>query len=372
MKFIPNSSLKRKINSLPTAADTEENTNMVFSENGIFKTYYKLATNHVKNLSLDEKIGQLLLIKYSPTDTKVFNYNPSGFIFYGDDFSEKAKVDVIKMISDIQKKGKIPYLMAVDEEGGNVIRVSSNNKLVDEPYKSPSYIYNHGGIDAIKEDTNIKNKELASLGLNVNLAPVVDVSLDNTSYIYERTLKENADKVSEYARSVITSSKNTGVSDVLKHFPGYGDNTDTHTTKPIDDKEYNDIKNDYLSPFEAGIDAGAEAVLVNHITYTNIDDTNPSSLSKPTIKLLRDTLNFTGVVISDDLSMGAVNDIDNVYSKAIKAGNDIIIVSDYIEAIKDIKKALIDEELTEEEITDHAARVLAWKYYKGLMNTTTK
>ena len=372
MKFASNSSLKRKIDSIPTAADTEENTNMVFSESGIFKTYYKLAVNHVKNLSLDEKIGQLLLVKYPSNDTKVFNYNPAGFIFYEDNFSEKTKAEVIQMMDGIQKKGKIPYLMAVDEEGGNVVRVSSNDKLVEGAYKSPSYIYNNGGLDAIKEDTKTKNKELASLGINVNLAPVVDVSLDNTSYIYERTLKEDVSKVSEYAKAVITSSKDTKVSDVLKHFPGYGDNTDTHTTKPVDNKEYNDIKDNYLPPFEAGIDAGAEAVLISHITYTNIDDTNPSSLSKPTIKLLRDTLDFTGVVISDDLSMGSVSEIENVYSKAIKAGNDLIIVSNYNDAIKDIKKALIDEELTEADINDHASRVLAWKYYKGLMNTTTK
>ena len=70
--------------------------------------------------------------------------------------------------------------------------------------------------------------------------------------------------------------------------------------------------------------------------------------------------------------MGAVSDIDNVYSKAIIAGNDLIIVSNYSDAIKDIKKALIDEDLTEDDITDHAARVIAWKYYKGMMNTTTK
>ena len=371
MKFAPISNLK-KIDSIPTAADVEEETNMVFSESGIFKTYYKLATNYVNKLTIDEKIGQLLLVKYSNTDTKVHNYNPAGFILYEDDFSEKNKAEVINMIKNIQSKGKIPYLISVDEEGGNVVRISSNDKLVDEPYKSPSYIYNHGGIDAIKEDTNTKNKELATLGINVNLAPVVDVSLDNTSYIYERTLKEDTEEVSKYAKAVITSSKDTGVSDVLKHFPGYGNNTDTHTTKPIDNKEYNDIKNDYLPPFEAGIDAGAEAVLVGHVIYSNIDDANPASLSRPTIKLLRDTLNFTGVVISDDLSMGSVNDIDNAYAKAIKAGNDLIIVSDYSNAIKDIKKAIIDEELTEKEITDHASRVLAWKYYKGIMNTTTK
>ena len=369
MKYTPNDS---KTNSIPTAADTEEDANMVFSENGIFKTFYKLATNYVKNLSLDEKIGQLLLVKYPNNDTKVHNYYPAGFIFYEDNFSEKTKADVIKMMNTIQDKGKIPYLMAVDEEGGNVIRVSSNTNLVEDAYKSPSYLYNHGGIDAIKNDTITKNKELFSLDLNVNLAPVVDVSLDNTSYIYERTLKEDTQKVSAYASSVITSSKNTGVSDVLKHFPGYGDNTDTHTTKPVNNLEYDQIKDTYLPPFEAGIDAGAEAILMSHITYTNIDDANPSSLSRPTIKLLRDTLGFTGVVISDDLSMGAVSDIDNVYSKAIKAGNDLIIVSNYSDAIKDIKKALVDEVLDEDDINDHAARVLAWKYYKGLMNNTTK
>ena len=358
------SKLNNQIVTKSVSADSDTTT--TFSDNGIFKDYYKLANNHLSTLTLDQKIAQLLLVKYNSNDDDIYNYNFGGFLFYEDAFNNKTKATVIKMMDNIQSKGKIPYLIAVDEEGGNVVRISSNTNLVDSPYKSPSEIYTSGGIEALKNDTIIKSRELASLGLNLNLAPVVDIS-DSNSYIYERTLKENVTRTKEYARAVIESSKGTGVSYTLKHFPGYGNNLDTHDGSVRDNNEYTDIKNNNLPPFESGINAGAEAVLVNHIIYTSIDDENPASLSKDVINLLKNTLKFTGVVISDDLSMGATSSIANVYSKALIAGDDLLIVSNYKDAINDIKTAINNGSLTEEVLNNHVTKILAWKYYKGLM-----
>lgn len=338
-------------------------------DNGIFSDYYTLAYNKLKTLTLEEKIGQLFLVRYpdnNPVET-LKKYKFAGYIFYEKDFKNKTEQEVKDMISSLQKVANIPILTAVDEEGGKVVRISSNPNLVDSKFKSPSELYSLGGFTKIKEDTINKSSILKNLGLNLNLAPVVDVATDPNAYMYERTLKEDTELTSTYAKTVIEASKGTSVSYTLKHFPGYGNNDDTHISSTIDNRTYSDILNNDLPPFEAGINAGAEAVLVSHNVVSSIDSTNPSSLSPSVHNLLRNTLDFTGIIISDDLDMAAVSSIPNVNVKAILAGNDLIITTNYEESINSVKSALNDGTLSEDLINKLAFRIIAWKYYKGLM-----
>ena len=339
-----------------------------YLDNGIFSDYYVMAYNKLKTLSLDEKIGQLLLVRYPDSNQieDLKKYKLSGFVFYEKDFKNKTKNEVIAMIDKLQNNSSIPLLTAVDEEGGKVIRVSSNSNLVSEPFKSPSDLYNSGGFAKIKEDTKYKSEILYSLGLNVNLAPVVDVSTDSSDYIYERTLKQDTSKVKEYAKTVIEASKGTNVSYTLKHFPGYGSNSDTHLGSSTSSKSYDDILSIDIPPFKAGIDSGAEAVLVSHNIVSSIDSSSPSSLSINTHNILRDDLNFTGVIITDDLDMNALNNIDDKVIKALLAGNNLIITTNYEESFNEIKNAINNNELSEDTIDKLVFKVLAWKYYKGL------
>ena len=135
-------------------------------------------------------------------------------------------------------------------------------------------MYLSGSFEKIRQDTINKSLLLSELGLNLNLAPVVDVSTNSGDYMYKRTLGENTELTSTYAKTVISASKGLGVSYTLKHFPGYGNNNDTHTGQVIDNRTYADIEKNDLPPFEAGINEGAEAVLVSHNTVTNIDSSN--------------------------------------------------------------------------------------------------
>ncbi len=340
-----------------------------FKDNGIFSTYYVMAYNKLKELSLDEKIGQLLLGRY-PTDKAVDDlkkYHLSGFVLFEKDFRNKTKDEVISMIKNLQDNSKIPLLTAVDEEGGTVVRVSSNPKLIDSPFKSPKQLYDDGQFDLIKSDTIKKSEFLNSLGLNVNLAPVVDVTTNPSDYMYNRALGENTYLTSEFAKTVISASKNTGVSYTLKHFPGYGSNLDTHTGSSTDSRSLEDIKTKDLPPFEAGINAGAEAVLVSHNIVTSIDKSTPASLSASVHNLLRNELNFTGIIMTDDLDMGATKDIENKSVKALLAGNNLLITTDYAKSVSEIKSALQNGTISENQIDKLAFKVLAWKYYKGLM-----
>lgn len=335
----------------------------------IFKDYYDLANNKLKTLSTDEKIGQLLLVRY-PSDKVIEDlkkYNFAGFVFYAKDFKDKSETDVKKMIYDLQKNSKIPLLTAVDEEGGKVVRVSSNKQLVSEPFKSPSELYNIGGLNSIKEDTINKSNILYNLGLNLNLAPVLDVSNNPDDYIYDRTLKQNTSITSMYAKEVIEASKATKVSYTLKHFPGYGNNVDTHSSISVDNRSYDYIKQYDLPPFIAGIDAGAEAVLVSHNIVTSIDKINPASLSLNVHNVLRNDLKFTGVIITDDIAMSALDTYGDTTLKAFKAKNNLIITTDYEKSFNSIKTALSNNTITTDELDELVVKVLAWKYYKGLI-----
>ena len=339
-----------------------------WQDNGIFKDFYIFAAKKLKTMSLDEKISQLLLVRYpdNPIET-LENYQFGGYVFFEKDFRDKTKPEVKDMINNLQNVSKVPILTAVDEEGGTVVRVSSNPNLASSKFESPRDLYLSGGFDKIKQDTINKSKLLKSLGINLNLAPVVDVSTNPSDYMYARSLGEDTNITSTYAKTVIDASRNTGVSYTLKHFPGYGNNADTHTGSSVDSRNYDEIIKNDIPPFKAGVNAGAEAVLVSHNIVNSIDSDNPASLSPLVHNLLRDEVLFTGIVMTDDLSMGATSSIDNAVVKAILAGNDLIITTDYENDIANIKKSISDGSISEDIIDKLAFRVIAWKYYKGLM-----
>ena len=340
-----------------------------YQDNGIFSTYYVMAYNKLQELTLDEKIGQLILARY-PDESLLEDlekYKLGGYIFFEKDFQNKTKNEVKQMINEVQDNSDIPLLIAVDEEGGKIVRVSSNPNLVSERFKSSKELYSLGGMDKIREDTINKSNVLSDLGINLNLAPVVDVSTNSNDYMYERALGQSTEITSQYAKTVINASKGLGVSYTLKHFPGYGNNSDTHTGSSTDNRSYESILKDDIPPFESGINAGAEAVLVSHNIVTSIDSENPASLSPKIHNLLRNELNFTGVIITDDIAMGATKEIDNAAVLAVLAGNNIIITTDYVDSINSIKDAINNEVISEDLIDKLAFKVLAWKYYKGLM-----
>lgn len=335
----------------------------------MFSDYYTKATNTLNNMTLDEKISQLFLVRVPDNSIEeVSKYQFGGYILFGKDTKNLTKEELKNKIETWQSVSKIPLLIAVDEEGGTVVRISNNNKIRDSKFKSSQELYNDGGFELIKNDTIQKNNLLYELGINVNLAPVADISTNEDDYIYSRSFGKDALETSKYIKTVINASKGTKVSNVLKHFPGYGNNLDTHTGISIDNKTIEDFrKNDFL-PFKSGIEEGAEAILVSHNIINNIENI-PASLSKNIHNILRNELNFTGIIMTDDLAMSAIKDYvnDSPSVMALKAGNDLIIITDYLTGINDIKEALKNGDLEESLIDKAVLRVLSWKYYKGLL-----
>lgn len=350
--------------------DDNVDTLIKWDENSNFFPYYEKALLKLNELTLDEKIGQLLLVRV-PLENKldvINNYHLGGYLLFARDFKSKTKNQVIDEINTFQSVSKIPLIIATDEEGGTVVRASSNKNLIDSPFLSPQQLYQKGGFSLIYDDTVLKSNFLDSLGVNVNLAPVADVSVNKNDYIFERTFGLDKEMTSKYIETVISASKNGKVSYTLKHFPGYSSNSDTHEGSSIDFRTYDEIMNDLL-PFKVGIENGVDFVLVNHNIINSLDSDIPASLSRKIHLFLRNQLNFNGIIISDDMDMGAISKsgYDMAYEKAIEAGNDMIIVTDYEAAFSQIKKSVEEKLLSEQTIDKAVLKILAWKYYKELL-----
>lgn len=322
-------------------------------------------TEMLDNMSVEEKVGQMFMVRVPKenADKRVSEYHLGGYIMFGRDFDNKTKEEVINNIASWQSEADIPMLIGVDEEGGTVNRISTNTEFRSEPFKSSQELYKEGGFDLIYEDTIEKVDFLKELGINVNFAPVVDVSTNPDDYIYKRSFGKNANLTSEYALTVVTAMKEANIASVLKHFPGYGNNTDTHTGISIDNRTLESFKESDFLPFEAGIKAGANIVLVSHNIVTNIDPDNPASLSTRVHEILRNDLGFAGVIITDDLYMDAIskNYDSSVAVLAILAGNDLICTTDFESQIPEVIAAVEDGTISIDRINESVRRILELK-----------
>lgn len=340
-------------------------------DNSLFHEYEKEAFELLEEMTLKEKIGQIFLVRYPETEklNLYLSMNPSGFIMFGKDFANKTKKEVIDNIEYCQNNNKTPMIIAVDEEGGTVVRVSSNPLLSNEKFKSPQELYAIGDFEEIEKDTLKKSKLLLELGINLNLAPVADVSVNETDFIFQRSFGKAAEETAQYIEIVVKAMKEQKISSTLKHFPGYGNNVDTHTGSALDTRPYEQfIESDFI-PFKAGIQVGAESVLVSHNVIEAIDPKLPASLSKIVIDILRNDMNFTGIIMTDDLSMGAISGLQAETSPevmAVLAGNDIIIVTDFENSFKSLLNAVESGEISIDRINESVLRILKWKYYLNL------
>jgi len=366
---IPHDNSNSNNNTIPPIENVEPSEP---EDTSLFHEYKKEAVDALKQMTLKEKIGQMFLVR-CPNEQELdlfLSMEPGGFILFGKDFAEKTKKEVIDNIASYQEKNKIPMIIGVDEEGGTVVRVSSNPLLSEERFKSPQELYSLGGLEEIKRDTLDKSKLLLSLGINLNLSPVADVSIDESDFINPRAFGKSAAYTATYVKTVVLAMNDAGISSTLKHFPGYGNNLDTHTGSAYDTRPYAEfIKNDFL-PFKAGVESGAESILVSHNVVEAIDAVLPASLSKKALDILRNDMDFTGIIMTDDLSMGAVSQLKLDYSTevmAVIAGNDMMIVTAYEKSFNSLLDAVNNGKISIDRINDSVLRILKWKYYMGLM-----
>lgn len=323
-------------------------------------------------MTLEEKVGQMFIARCPETDAAQLaaDYHLGGYILFGRDFKDKTAEQVTADIQSYQDAAEIPLLIAVDEEGGTVNRVSSNPNLRSSPFRSPQSLYSEGGLELVRSDAQEKCRLLESLGININFAPVCDVSQDPADFIYDRTLGRDAQETSQYVAAVVETMAEEGMGSVLKHFPGYGNNTDTHTGVAYDDRPYDTFLTSDFLPFQAGIAAGADMVLVSHNIVSAMDETSPASLSPEVHRILREDLGFTGVIVTDDLVMDGVRDFagdDEAAVLAVQAGNDLICCTDFQTQVPAVLAAVESGEITGEQIDAAVLRVLTMKLRLGIL-----
>ena len=173
----------------------------------------------------------------------VNQYHVGGYILFGRDFQNKTYDDVVSTIQSYQDQAAIPLLIGVDEEGGTVNRVSTNPDLRVVPFWSPQKLYANEGFALIISDTKEKNALLRNLGINLNFAPVCDVSTDPNDFIYYRSFGSDANMTSQFVSTVVFTMHDDQMGSVLKHFPGYGNNVNTHTGIAYDQRRYDTFVN---------------------------------------------------------------------------------------------------------------------------------
>lgn len=332
----------------------------------------KRIDNLISSMTVEEKVGQLFFVRYPDADAEeqVSEYNLGGYILFGKDFDEKTREEITENISSCQKSAEIPLLIGVDEEGGTVVRVSSNENLREAPFLSPRDTFANGGWNAIEEDASEKADLLLSLGINVNLAPVCDVTLDYNAFMYDRSFSGDADEVSKFVKKVVEISGQKKLGTVLKHFPGYGNNEDTHTGIVYDNRDFQSLEETDFKPFTVGIKSGADCVLVSHNIVNSIDSEYPASLSEEAHNILRNQLRFDGVIMTDDLSMGAITDYtgtENAAVLAIKSGNDLLCCSDVEKQYTAVLSSVESGDTPIEQINNSVKRILKWKQKLGLI-----
>ena len=328
----------------------------------------------LSSMTLEEKVGQVFFVRCPAEHAAedVSAYHLGGYILFGRDTKDKTANELIQTVQSYQDAAAIPLLIGVDEEGGTVVRVSSNPNLRSEKFASPQRLYALGGMDRVLADTREKDVLLNALGFNVNLAPVADVSMNPGDFIYPRSFGQDAHSTADYVAAVTAQMAQDNMGSVLKHFPGYGDNADTHTGIALDDRPYETFVNEDFLPFQAGIatSGNTTAVLVSHNIVACMDPDLPASLSPAVHDILRTELGFGGVVMTDDLAMDAVSayaEDGSVAVMALQAGNDLVLTTDYRTQIPKVLEALKNGALSEDTVNTACHRVLQWKQALGLL-----
>lgn len=328
----------------------------------------------MEGMTLEEKIGQLLIVGMEgktygdELDHLIRLYHVGGIILLGKNVSYPA--GIVKLLNESKKANagyKIPLFVSVDEEGGRVSRLPSSMK------KLPAAEYiGRIGDKALAYETGVYLADLLhAFGYNMNYAPVLDVhSNPKNPVIGDRAFSADSEEVAALGMEVMRGMSDNGIISVVKHFPGHGDtHVDSHKSLPVIEKSVEELHETELIPFQRAIEEKADVIMVAHIMFPELDDKYPSSLSKKIITgLLREEMDFEGVVITDDLTMGAIVNDYTVPDAAIQsfiAGSDLLLIAgDYenqVGTFEALKSAVQAGTISEERIDESVRRILELK-----------
>jgi beta-N-acetylhexosaminidase len=342
-------------------------------------------TDSVKDLlstmSIDEKVGQLVVVGVDGTvineDSRRFiqEYHVGGFIFYKNNIeSTQQALLLFNELKSNNEVNKVPLWMSVDEEGGRVTRMP--DELLKLPNNKDIGIKNDAELS--KEIGQILGRELREFGLNMDFAPVLDIhSNPKNPVIGDRSFGNQSTLVSTLGIATMHGLQSQGVVPVVKHFPGHGDTSvDSHIGLPIVEYDLDKLRKLELIPFQNAINQQADVVMIAHLLIPKVDSEYPASLSKIVISdILRDELGFNGVVITDDMTMGAIGenyDLKLASVQSVLAGTNIVLVGHDVEKGVAVIQALTDAvengKISEDMLNDRVYSILKLKEKYELSN----
>ncbi len=318
------------------------------------------------SMSLEEKIGQVILARYPDNAAEMAEkYHFGGYTLYAKDIENETPESLSAKLDGVRANTKLPPFIAADEEGGEIVRISKYAAFAEEPLPSVQEALAAG--TSMEDFTAEMSEVLKKAGVNLNLAPVADVAESQEDYIYSRTCGLDYEGTAQTVEEIVRGMKKRGIMCCLKHFPGYGSNVDTHTGIAVDEREKSDFEEKDFLPFKAGTEAGAPMVMVNHNIVTAYNSEMPASLAPEIHKALRE-LGFGGIIITDDLGMDAISDYtDSPYVTAFLAGNDMLCATDSEACFEALSEAVSDGRITEERLNESVLRIIGAKIEYGII-----
>jgi beta-N-acetylhexosaminidase len=324
----------------------------------------------VASMSKTEKIGQMVMIGIQGTkvdDNSLYmlhQFHMGGVILF--DRNMESPEQVKQLTSDLQSQSneKVPLFIGIDEEGGDVVRMAE--KLTPPP--SQKEIGATGDIEQAKTWAIKTAKSLKDMGINVNFAPVADVGSND-----KRSYSTDANTVIDFVRAATKGYQQENIIYSLKHFPGIGKGkVDSHVDSSSIDVAKEVLMTEDIIPFKTIIDENDPNdyfILVSHLKYPALDEEYPASLSsKIMTDLLRNELGYKGIIITDDMEMGAVanhNDFRSIGVNAVKAGADIVLVCHEYKHQQEVYLGLLDAvnsgEISQERIDESVKRIIKVK-----------
>ena len=321
---------------------------------------------------LDSRIGQLLMAGMpgpqldAGTEALIRKHNVGGIILFSRNIQDPLQLaDLCRQLQDMALKyHERPLFLAVDQEGGRVARLKTPFTL----FEGNSAIgRSDRSVEKALEFGEITAREMNLVGLNMNLAPVVDVQRGEVEkHLAGRSFGEDPDQVALLGRTVIATLQGNGIMAVAKHFPGLGrTSVDPHFQLPRIDIDLTEMEEINLPPFRAAIQEGVSAIMTSHAIYPAIDPGNPATLSPSIlINLLREKMGFEGLIVTDDLEMGAIAKHQGVAEgalQAFQAGADILLVcreqDKVLESIDLLRNKVLQDEIRMDRLDQSLKRI---------------
>lgn len=355
-----------KINTKPIKASAEKNKSQP-------KSTDQQVQELMSNMTLQEKIGQMMVVGFQTEEmdehikTMISAYHAGGVILF--DRNMKTPKQVAALTNNLQDlaqetKNQIPLMMGIDQEGGNIVRMKDQVS----PIPSQQELGQKNDKELVYQTANHNGKELAAMGFNVDFAPVLDLSDTDT-----RSFGTDPQKAAEFGEAAVSGLNANGLTAALKHFPGNGrSNIDPHLETSSVKADKLDLENGDIYPFKqmiTNVDNNNFFVMVTHIKYPAYDKENPASISPIIIQeLLRKQLGYNGLVVTDDLEMGAVSKYftyEELGVRAVEAGADVLLVCHTLDSqekmYNGILQAVKEGEISEKRIDESVKRILTHK-----------